>query len=785
MNSKYLGSEGARLFRDWVRGQVAKNVPYDQFVKSILTASGSNKENPAASYFKILREPVELMENTTHLFLATRFNCNKCHDHPFERWTQDQYYQMSAFFAQTGLERDPASGNQNIGGNDVEGAKPLYEKVFDRKEGEVKHDRTGQIMAPVFPYPAAAQTAPEAPRRGKLANWITSPDNTYFARSYVNRLWGYLNGVGLIEPLDDIRAGNPPSNPELLDWLAQEFIARKFDTRQVIRLICRSRTYQLSLQTNRWNADDKTNFSHATARRLPAETLLDTIYRVTGTTAEIPGVAKGIRAGQLPDSNIGLKDGFLTNLGRPVRESACECERSSDLQLGPIMALISGPTVGDAISGAGNTLAKLVADHPDDASLVQEVFLRVLSRPASAAESASALALLQEIDTEHTALVAARDQRAAEIAPDVQQKTAARDAAVAGATEALEKTSAELAPAFAQQAREQQERIAALEKAIAGSDARLPARLAAGELPPAGQTTWSALLPDKAESTNQAVLAIQPDRSVLASGAAGKTIYTLTLPLPAGPLTGLRLEALLDGAKAGRGPAGNFVLTEIDATLTPSAGGQPGAAQPLKFAGALATASQGGYDVQTAIDGNALAETGNGWGIHPATGAAQTAVFTFKEAPATGGLLTIRLHQQYLDGQHALGRFRLAVTGEAGTLGFGLPGEIVAGLAVAPGQRSPEQQAALITYFQTHDADRGKLVAELAAARQPLPEDPRITARKAAVATAGLPVPLDPKLERLRSDVELSAAQLKNQRLTATQDLTWALINTPAFLFNH
>ncbi len=789
VNSKFLGAEGATLFRDWVRDQVARNVPYDQFVKSIITASGSNKENPAASYFKILREPVELMENTTHLFLATRFNCNKCHDHPFERWTQDQYYQMSAFFAQTGLERDPASGDRNIGGSAVEGAKPLYEKVFDRKDGEVKHDRTGQIMAPVFPYAAAAATAPDAPRREKLAAWITSPDNVYFARSFVNRLWGYLNGVGLIEPLDDIRAGNPPSNPELLDWLEQEFIAQKFDFRHVVRQICRSRTYQLSLQTNRWNEDDKTNFSHAMARRLPAETLLDTIYKVTGTTAEIPGVAKGIRAGQLPDSNIGLKDGFLTNLGRPVRESACECERSTDLQLGPIMALISGPTVGDAISGAGNALAGLVKDFADDAALVQEVFMRVLNRPASAAEAASALAMLREIDPEHAALIAARDQHEAKIAPQRQQLGAAREAAIAQAQAALAKTAAELAPGLAQRTKEQADRIAALEKTIAEMDAGVPAQVAALEAAQAGRTAWTALAPESADSTNKAVLAAQPDRSVAVSGAAGKTIYTVVLPVPAGPLSGLRLEALLEGGPSGKGPgrspSGNFVLTEIEATLTASSGEGAGKAVPLKFSGAQATFSQDGYDVKSAIDGNSTAGSGNGWAISPRMGEVHRAVFSFQEAPTTGGLLTVRLHQPFDDGQHTLGRFRLGVTGQGGTLDAGLPEAVSLALAVAAPARSPEHQAVLANFVQAEHAGRRQALADLAAARAPLAEDPALVAGRAAIATAELPIPLDPTLERFRRDVDLSAAQLQNQRLTATQDLTWALINTPAFLFNH
>ena len=273
VNRKFLGTQGAVAFRDWIRGEIENNTPYDEFCHKIITASGSNKDNPAASYYKILRTPEDTMENTTHLFLATRFNCNKCHDHPFERWTQDNYYELAAYFARTDLKRDDASGDKKIGGTAVEGAKPLYEIVYDKDQGEMTHERTGQPQPPAFPYAAENTAKEEDSRREQLAEWITSPDNRYFATSYVNRLWGYMLGTGIIEPLDDIRAGNPPSNPELLDFLTKEFVENEFNVRHVLQLICKSRTYQLSVASNKWNADDAINFSHAKARRLPAEVL--------------------------------------------------------------------------------------------------------------------------------------------------------------------------------------------------------------------------------------------------------------------------------------------------------------------------------------------------------------------------------------------------------------------------------------------------------------------------------------------------------------------------------
>ncbi|MFT5522576.1 MAG: WD40 repeat protein, partial [Pirellulaceae bacterium] len=381
VNRKFLGPQGAAAFRGWIRAELAANTPYDEFARKIITASGSNKENPAASYYKILRTPADTMENTTHLFLGVRFNCNKCHDHPFERWTQDQYYQIGAYLAQFELKTDPASGKNKIGGTAVEGAKPLYEIVSDKASGDIVHGRTQAISAPQFPYDCKYEAPEKATRRQELAAWLTSPDNRYFARSYVNRLWGYLFGIGIIEPIDDIRAGNPASNPELLDYLTEEFIKSGFDVRHMHAVICKARTYHLSVAANEWNEDDHLNYSHAIARRLPAEVLYDAIHRVTGSITKIPGVPAGTRASAIPDSGVRLPDGFLGSLGRPARESACECERATGLELGPVMALISGPTVGNAISDAGNELTKLVAAEKDDKILINEIFLRVINRP--------------------------------------------------------------------------------------------------------------------------------------------------------------------------------------------------------------------------------------------------------------------------------------------------------------------------------------------------------------------------------------------------------------------
>ena len=434
VNRKYLGTEGATTFRDWIRKEVADNTPYDVFARKVLTATGSNKVNPPASYFKVLRDPLSIMENTTHLFLGVRFNCNKCHDHPFERWTQDQYYQTAAFFAKVSIAADPASGKTTVGGTAVVAGRPLFEIVSDNGSGDVKHDRTGQVTAPKFPYPVGHEIKAKT-RREELANWITSPDNPYFAKSYVNRLWGYHFGAGIIDPIDDLRAGNPPTNPELLDYLTKEFVASQFDIRKMHRLICTSRTYQLSIATNEWNEDDRLNYSHAIPRRLPAEVLYDTLLRVTGSQGRLPG---GGRAASLPDSGVDLPTGFLATFGRPTRDSACECERSTGMQLGPVMALVNGSTLAEIIAESNNGLAKLVAQEKDDSALVHGLFVRILNRPPTAKEVQECLGIVKSIPEDHKKVEAALKKREAEVAELTPKLEAARTAGIAKAQAELD-----------------------------------------------------------------------------------------------------------------------------------------------------------------------------------------------------------------------------------------------------------------------------------------------------------------------------------------------------------
>ncbi|HIA18316.1 MAG TPA: DUF1553 domain-containing protein, partial [Planctomycetaceae bacterium] len=722
------------------------------------------------------------------LFLAVRFSCNKCHDHPFERWTQDQYYQTAAFLAQFGLAKDPASGKKELGKTAVEAGKPLYEIVSDKKNGEIKHDRTGEVTAPVFPYPVKFTVPENAPRRQQLAHWITAPDNPYFARSYVNRIWGYYMGVGLIEPLDDIRAGNPPSNPELLDRLAAEFVKQKFDVRQLVKLICKSRTYQLSISTNEWNEDDVINFSHATARRLPAEVLYDAIHFVTGSTSKLPGVPAGTRAAQLPDSGVRLPDGFLANLGRPARESSCECERTNQMQLGPVLALVSGPTVGSAIADGKNEIVKLVATQQDNKQLVNILFLRILNRPATEAETTVALTLLSELPGYHQRLVTELQEHDKSLQPVIAKNEKLRTDKISTAKTALTAYEKEIAPREAELEKAYREKIAKADAALKDYEKTSNERLAAWEEQQKKTTDWVVLDPTAITTTNGSKLEKLEDLSILASGANGKGLYKFVATTDLAGINGVRLELLPDKrfpkSGPGRAPDGNYVLTEFDLSVAMKA--KPEESKKVKLVKAVANFSQAGYDVKTAIDGK-MAPAGNGWATAPKYGQLRTASFETEQpaGDASGSILTFNLHQVFNSGQHSIGRFRISVTTSSKPVKIPvIPAAVAAILKIEPDKRDDKQKAELIKHYRTVDEELKKLTKALADSKKPRAVDPKLKQLRDRLAKVSQPLPIDPKLKQLRADVELSKKQLTNPRLTVAQDIAWALINSPAFLFN-
>ncbi len=381
-----LGMKSVWQYRDWIRQAVADNKPYDQFVREILMAKGSSYQNPAANYYRVLREPGKIAEDVSQTFLGVRFNCNKCHDHPFERWTQNQYYEFAAYFAKVSFKRG-AVGTQAIKDEGTSTARVHAEETvyLNYNESEVEHPKNGRVVGAHVPFGEAKPVEPGSDRREVFAEWITSKNNPLFAKAMANRVWSYFFGLGIIDPVDDIRAGNPPSNPALLEALTEEFLQSNFDVRQLMRTICNSRTYQLSFVPNRWNEDDKVNFSHARPRRLSAEQLYDAVARITGSRNQFANLPKGMRAVEVADGKV-AGDDFLTLFGRPKRQSACECERTSNLTLSHAMSLINGRTIGEAVNTPGGRIEKLVAEEKDDRKIIEELYLSILNRPPSESE---------------------------------------------------------------------------------------------------------------------------------------------------------------------------------------------------------------------------------------------------------------------------------------------------------------------------------------------------------------------------------------------------------------
>lgn len=385
-NSERLGQKGVWVFHRWIREQIAANKPYDQFVRELLLAEGSTYRNPAANYYAVLREPDKITEDVSQTFLGVRFNCAKCHDHPFEKWTQNQYYQFGAFFSRLAIKRGTLGSevirNQTGDPMRVTGEEIVYVNYHG---GEVTHPKTGQNVAPKVPFGEAKDVPDDPERRRAFVEWLTSKDNPLFAKAMANRVWSYFFGRGIIDPVDDIRASNPPSNPALLDALTAHFVTSGFDVRRLMAAICKSRTYQLSIHKNRWNADDDLNFSHAIPRRLSAEQMLDAIAVATGTRPKFKDVPVGLRAVELPDGMVKGND-FLALFGRPKRQSACECERTSNVSLAHALNLINGAALGDAVQASDSRIAKLAACEPDDQKLVEEIYLSCLNRPPTSEE---------------------------------------------------------------------------------------------------------------------------------------------------------------------------------------------------------------------------------------------------------------------------------------------------------------------------------------------------------------------------------------------------------------
>jgi hypothetical protein len=374
-NGRLIQSKGTHVFQRWIRTSLEQGKPMDEFVRELITADGSSFKNPAANYYRISRDPESSVETTAQLFLGVRIQCAKCHNHVFERWTQDDYYGFAAFFSRVRQKK---------------GNLPDEEVIFSDVAGEVRQPRSGQVMKPkALGGPVFDDATSDTDRRVLLAKWLTSPENPFFAKSLVNRVWYHLIGRGIVEPVDDFRDSNPSSNDELLDGLAADFVKGGYNLKSLIRSIATSRTYQLSARTTEKNADDVLYFSHAFTKLLPAEVLLDAISSLTGTSTNFAGLPNGTRATQLPDGKI--ENPFLKTFGRPARELACECERETDSNLSQALQLIGGSTVNGKLRDDNGRMAALAKSDKPAEEIVKELYLAALSREPNASEMGAAV----------------------------------------------------------------------------------------------------------------------------------------------------------------------------------------------------------------------------------------------------------------------------------------------------------------------------------------------------------------------------------------------------------
>lgn len=392
-NKKRSGedTEGTYGFHEWIWNSLYDNKPYDQFIRELITASGDATFNPAVVWYREVDQINEQVEDTAQLFLGLRIQCARCHHHPFEKWSQDDYYSFSAFFSRVGQK--PRT---------VKVGAAARDNRFFRSPGaaEATNPRSGKVLKPAGLGGTPVDVEADRDPRVKLADWMADKDNPFFAKALVNRYWKHFFSRGIVEPEDDMRETNPPSNPELLDGLAKKFIESNFDLKELVRTICRSQTYQLSSLPNDYNLKDKQNFSRYYPKRLTAEVLYDAFHQVTSTTQAYSGLPAGTKAVQLPDTSIGPY--FLKVFGQPQGDTACECERSQEANLAQSLHLLNSSEVQDKIANGSGRAALLAAekDRPHDAR-IKELYRWVYSREPNEDELKIALGHI----TKHEAAV--------------------------------------------------------------------------------------------------------------------------------------------------------------------------------------------------------------------------------------------------------------------------------------------------------------------------------------------------------------------------------------------
>jgi hypothetical protein len=373
-----LSPKALQLYDKWLRDRVRGGATLDAVARELLPAVGGSFENPAVNYFQTETTPMQLAENAAQVFLGTRIQCAQCHNHPFDRWTMDDYYGFAAFFGQVGYKN---------------AADPRELTVFNAAAGETRHPVGDRPVRPKFLGASAPEVKPGQDYRAVLADWVASPENPAFARNFGNLVWAHFFGRGIVEPADDVRVSNPPSNAGLLDALGKKAAEYKFDVAKLARDICTSRTYQLSTKRNPTNEWDERNFSRQTVRRMRAEVLLDCITRVTETSDRFPGMPAGTRAVHLPDGRT--PNYFLTTFGRSTRATACTCEVKTAPTLSQALHLLNGETTSGKVA-EGKVVEKLLAAGKEPPAVAEELYLRCFGRKPTATEAQRIAAKLEK-----------------------------------------------------------------------------------------------------------------------------------------------------------------------------------------------------------------------------------------------------------------------------------------------------------------------------------------------------------------------------------------------------
>ena len=369
VSSQKLPAPAMWSFYRFVRDSVARNVTWDRFARSIVTAQGSTLSNGAANFFVLHRDPIELTENASMAFMGLALTCARCHNHPLEKWTQDQYYGFANLFGRVKLKDGETTGDA---------------VVANAAEGEILHPRRGVAMQPQ-PLDGAAMALNDShDRRAAFADWLARPDNPYFAKAAVNRVWSNFFGRGLVDPDDDLRVSNPPSDEALLNWLVADFVAHQYDIKQLIRTMMNSAVYARSSLPVPGNESDTKFLSHYRVKRLPAEVMLDALSQVTEVPTPFSGYPAGWRSIQLPDSKV--ENTFLESFGRPARLATCSCERSAEPSMAQALHLANGKTINEKLRSDASVAAKAIARKDDDSAIVDRLFLSSLSRRATPAE---------------------------------------------------------------------------------------------------------------------------------------------------------------------------------------------------------------------------------------------------------------------------------------------------------------------------------------------------------------------------------------------------------------